>query len=81
MYKLKNHGPDIQIQLAIVFGEWNPSVGEDAEDTREFRIYNDGVWEFLDKNGLPICQGVDAKISILDVDKATILNREKDRHD
>ena len=51
------------IRFKVSFKQpWTPGVGEDYEDATELRIYDDGIWEFLDKNGLPICQGVDASV-------------------
>ena len=54
---------DLKISLEVTFADWKPGVGEDYEDAYSFRIYNDGVWEFLNKDGNPICQGVGATFS------------------
>jgi hypothetical protein len=55
----------LRIIFEIIFNEtWRPEVGDDSEEAASFRLYNDDTWEFLDKNGLPIFQGLHAKVTV-----------------
>jgi len=55
---------DLIVSLEVKFENWHPTL--DNECAHTFRIYNDGVWEFLNRDGNPICQGVDAKFTVSD---------------
>jgi hypothetical protein len=58
---------EVKTLLEVKFVDpWIPGVGEDYEDAYLLRVYDDGVWEFLNKEGNPICQGVDAKFSVIE---------------
>lgn len=54
---------ELKITVQVLFKDpWYPEfdLADDVgpEKAHEFRLYNDGIWEFLNENEQPIFQGM-----------------------
>lgn len=57
--------PELKIVVQVIFRyPWCPEVSDDAQQAYEFRLHNDNSWEFLDRKGLPILQGMKARLEV-----------------